>query len=62
MLALLQLGSLGTVPMVLAGLVLLAIVLLVGRLVMKVAWRLVIIAIIGVGVVYVLGLLGFNVI
>jgi len=62
MLALLQLGSLGTVPMVLAGLVLVAIVLLVGRLVMKVAWRLVIIAIIGVGVVYVLGLLGFNVI
>jgi len=62
MLALLQLGSLGTLPMVLAGLVLLTIVLLVGRVVMKVAWRLVIIAIIAVGVVYVLGLLGFQVI
>jgi hypothetical protein len=61
MLALLQLGSVGTLPMVLAGLVLLAIILLVGRLVMKVAWRLVIIAIIAVGVVYVLGLLGFSV-
>ena len=62
MLALLQLGSLGTLPMALAGLVLLAIVLVVGRVVMKVAWRLVIIAIIAVGVVYALGLLGFQVI
>jgi hypothetical protein len=62
MLALLQLGGAGPLPMVLAGLVLLAIILLVGRLVMKVAWRLVIIAIIAVGVLYILGLLGFNVI
>ena len=62
MLALLQLGGAGPLPMVLAGLVLLAIILLVGRLVMKVAWRLVIIAIIAVGTLYVLGLLGFNII
>ena len=62
MLGLLQLGGFGTVPAVLAGLVLIAIVLLVGRLVMKVAWRLVIIAIVVVSVVWLLGLLGFNVV
>lgn len=62
MLGLLQLGGFGTVPAVLAGLVLIAVVLLVGRLVMKVAWRLVIIAIVVVSVVWLLGLLGFNVV
>jgi len=61
MFALLQLGSIGTVPAVLAGLVLIAIVLLVGRLMMKVAWRLVIIGIIVVGTIWLLGLLGFGV-
>jgi hypothetical protein len=61
MFALLQLGGLGTVPSVLVGLILIAIVLLVGRLVMKVAWRLVVIAIIGVSVLWLLGLLGFGV-
>lgn len=61
MLGLLQLGGIGTVPAVLAGLVLIAIVLLVGRLVMKVAWRLVIIGIVVVGVIWLLGLLGFGV-
>ncbi len=61
MLALLQLGGVGTVPAVLVGLVLLAVVLLVGRLVMKVAWRLVIIAIIAVAVLWLLSLLGFGV-
>ncbi|PSP61591.1 hypothetical protein BRC76_05825 [Halobacteriales archaeon QH_8_67_36] len=60
MLGLLQLGGIGTVPAVLAGLVLIAIVLLVGRLVMKVAWRLVVIAIIAVGVLWLLSLLGFG--
>jgi len=61
MLSLLQLGGVGTLPAVLAGLVVLAIVLLVGRLVMKVAWRLVIIAIIAVGALWLLSLLGFGV-
>ena len=60
MFSLLQLGGIGTVPAVLAGLVLVAIVLLVGRLVMKVAWRLVVIAIIAVGVLWLLSLLGFG--
>ena len=60
MLGLLQLGGIGTVPAVLAGLVLIAIVLLVGRLVMKVAWRLIVIAIIAVGVLWLLSLLGFG--
>jgi len=61
MLGLLQLGGIGTVPAALVGLVLIAIVLLVGRLVMKVAWRLVIIGIIVVGTIWLLGLLGFGV-
>jgi len=62
MFGLLQLGGLGTVPAILAGLVLLAIVILVGRLVMKIAWRLVIVAIVVVSVVWLLGLLGFGVV
>jgi len=62
MLSLLQLGGVGTLPAVLAGLVVLAIVLLVGRLVMKIAWRLVIVAIVVVSVVWLLGLLGFGVV
>ncbi|MDS0259525.1 hypothetical protein NDI56_08980 [Haloarcula sp. S1CR25-12] len=61
MLSLLQLGGgIGTLPAVLAGLVVIAIVLLVGRLVMKVAWRLVVIAIIAVSVLWGLGLLGLG--
>ena len=62
MLALLQLGGIGTVPAVLIGLILVALVLLVGRVVMKVAWRLVIIGIIAVGTLWILGLLGFSVV
>jgi len=62
MFGLLQLGGLGPVPAILVGLVLIAIVLLIGRLVMKVAWRLVIIAIIVVGTLWLLSLLGFGLI
>ncbi|KAA9398222.1 hypothetical protein Har1130_04810 [Haloarcula sp. CBA1130] len=61
MLPLLQLGSLSP-PAILVGLLAIAVVLLVGRLVMKVAWRLVIIAIIAVAVLWILGVLGFQVI
>lgn len=61
MLTLLQLGAFTSPPALLAGLLLIAVVILVGRLVMKVAWRLVIIAIIAVTVLWVLGLLGFQV-
>ena len=62
MFALLQLGGFGTLESLLVGLVLLAVVLLVGRLVMKVAWRLVIIAIIAVAVLWLLSLLGLGVV
>jgi len=61
MLTLLQFGAFTSPPALLAGLLLIAVVILVGRLVMKVAWRLVIIAIIAVTVLWVLGLLGFQV-
>jgi len=60
MLPLLQFGALGSPPALLAGLLLIALVILVGRLVMKIAWRLVIIAIIAVAVLWVLGILGFQ--
>jgi hypothetical protein len=60
MLGLLQMGGIGTVPAILVGLVLIAIVMVVARIVMKVAWRLVIIAIIAVSVLWLLGLLGFG--
>jgi predicted RND superfamily exporter protein len=55
-----QIGALNSPPVVLAGLVLIALVILIGRLVMKIAWRLVIIAIIAVAVVWVLGILGLQ--
>ena len=61
MLTLLQLGAFTSPPALLAGLLLIAVVILVGRLVMKVAWRLVIIGIIAVGTLWILGLLGFTV-
>ncbi|WP_135304365.1 hypothetical protein [Haloarcula amylovorans] len=59
MLPLLQFGSLGSPPSLLVGLVLVALVLLVGRFVMKVAWKLVVLAIIAVTVLWVIGILGF---
>ncbi|WP_254271869.1 hypothetical protein [Haloarcula marina] len=61
MFSLLQLGALGNPPALLLGLILVALVLLVGRVVMKFAWRLVLLAIIAVTVLWVLGILGFNV-
>ena len=58
----LQIGGFLTSPVgLLAVLVALALGVLVGRFVLKVAWRLVIIGIIVVGTVYILGLLGFSV-
>jgi hypothetical protein len=61
MLPLLQLGQFTSPPALLVGLVALAVVLLVGRVVMKVAWRLVVLAIIAVAVLWVLGILGFQI-
>jgi len=53
-------GPLASPLGVLAVLVALALVVLVGRFVLKVAWRLVVIGIIVVGTLYILSLLGFG--
>lgn len=52
------LGSLGTVPSLLVGLLALAVVILVGRLVLNVAWKLVLAALVVVGGSWVLGSVG----
>ena len=52
------LGALGTVPAILLGLLALAAVILVGRFLMNVAWKLVVVATIVVGVVWLFGLVG----
>jgi len=57
---LLQLGGLETLPVLLVGLIALAVVILVGRLVLKIAWRLVLIAAVAVAVLWLLGLVGIN--
>ena len=55
------LGPLGSPPAILVGLAVLALVVLVGRFVLALAWRLVLIAL-AVGVVlWILGILGFGV-
>jgi hypothetical protein len=53
-------GPLASPPAILGVLVVLALIVFVGRFFMKVAWRLVVIALIVVGTLYVLGLLGFG--
>lgn len=55
------LGPLASPAGVLAVLVVLAAVVFVGRILMALAWRLVVIGIIVVGTIYVLGLLGYSV-
>ncbi|MFT4923479.1 MAG: hypothetical protein ACI8XM_002706 [Haloarculaceae archaeon] len=57
----LQLGPLGSPPGILVTLVLLAAVILVGRFVLALAWRLVVIALVALGVLWVLAALGFSV-
>ncbi|MEF8783622.1 MAG: hypothetical protein V5A39_13525 [Haloarculaceae archaeon] len=57
----LQLGPLGSPPGILVTLVLLAVVILVGRFVLALAWRLVVIALVALGVLWVLAALGFSV-
>jgi len=54
----LQLGPLTSPPGILLGLVALALVLIVGRVLLALAWRLVIIALVVVAVLWVLGSLG----
>jgi hypothetical protein len=57
----LQLGALSSPPGILAALVVIAIVIIVGRIVLSVAWKLVWIAIAVVGLLWVLGVLGAGV-
>jgi len=54
------LGPLGSPVGILGVLVVLAIIILVGRFLLSMAWRLVVIGIIAVGTLYILGLLGFG--
>ena len=54
------LGPFASPPGLLVGLVVLAVVLLVGRVVLALAWRLVLIAIAAVAVLWLLGMLGFQ--
>ncbi|MBV0901740.1 hypothetical protein [Haloarcula salina] len=62
MLWLLQLGGVPSLPALLGGLLVIALVLLVGRFVMKMAWRIVVLAIVAVAVLWLLGMLGFQII
>lgn len=55
-----DLGPLATPAGILGVLVVLAIIILVGRFVLSMAWRLVTIAIVVVGTLYILSLLGFG--
>lgn len=55
----LQLGPFLSPPGILVTLVILAVILLVGRFLLSIAWRLVLIAIAVVVVLWVLGVLGF---
>ena len=57
-LTVLQLGELASPPALVVGLVLLALVVLVGRVVLAIAWRLVIIALVIVTLLWILGVLG----
>jgi hypothetical protein len=56
----LQSGPLGSVPAVLVGLAVLALIVLVGRVVLAIAWRLVLIALAVAVALWVLGILGFQ--
>jgi hypothetical protein len=57
----LQLGALGSPPVVLGVLLVLAAIIVVGRLLLSLAWRLVVIAIVVVGALYLLSLVGVSV-
>ncbi|WP_225334857.1 hypothetical protein [Halomicrobium urmianum] len=56
-----QFGALGSPPTLLVGLIALALVILVGRLVLRVAWKLVLLATLAVAVLWVLGAVGISV-
>jgi hypothetical protein len=54
------LGPLASPPGILGILVVLGVIVLVGRMLLSLAWRLVMIGLIVVGTLYILGLLGFG--
>jgi len=54
-------GPLADPPALLVGLVIVALIVLVGRVVLAVAWRLLLIAIVVLAVLWILGILGFSV-
>lgn len=58
--ALQGLEALGSPPALLLGLLALAAVVLVGRIVLNVAWKLVVVAVVVVGVLWLLGLVGLS--
>lgn len=58
--AVLQADPLTSPPALLVGVAILAVVVLVGRVLMAVAWRLVIIALIALTTLWILGILGFE--
>lgn len=57
----LQAGPLTSPPALLVGLAVLAVVVLVGRILLALAWRLVVIGAIAVATLWILGILGFEV-
>ena len=57
---LLAAGPLTSPPALLVGLVVLAGIMLVGRILLALAWRLVVIAVIAVATLWILGVLGFE--
>ncbi|PSP86284.1 hypothetical protein BRC83_01055 [Halobacteriales archaeon QS_1_68_17] len=56
----LQLGPLASAPGILGTLLVLALILLVGRFLLSLAWRLLLIGIVVVVVLWLLGVLGFG--
>ena len=60
-LSVLALGPLGSPPGIVVTLVVLALVIIVGRFLLALAWRLVLIALAVIAVLWVLGALGFSV-
>ena len=56
-----QSGPIASPPAILIGLVVLAVIIFVGRFVLAIAWRLVLIALAIAAGLWLLGVLGFNV-
>ena len=54
----LQFGALGTLPGILTTLVVVAVVILVARILLRVAWKIVIVAAVIAAILWILGLLG----